>query len=710
MMKALKYLTCVLFCCLGTLPSARARAEQPARVFALIIGSNATLSPEQAPLHFADDDAARLYELLTEAGADAELLTTLDQESQATFAPLVKNVRPQTRAEVLAAHKRLVQRMDDARRAGAESIDYVIYYSGHGDVGPDGQGYLALSDGGKLNRSDLFVEILGTSTADFNHIVVDACKSEELVLSRGDGWKPDKSETDYSQAVSEYLQSRHLGKFPNTGVILASSADQQTHEWQHYRGGVFSHELFSGLRGGADVNGDGRIEYSELGAFASAANSGVQDVRARLRVVVEPPQSDRRRPLLLHRDVAKQRVLVFPSADRHRYRVEDTRGVRVADVRRSGEHPGYLRLPAGRLFVYRETDREGAGDTQESSIAALQNGPVRTDKLRFVPSKNASRGALSQAFQSGLFSVPFGAGYYAGYTDTHGLLAVQSATWEVTVWRDVDGTPVAEPAPAPVPPPSPRAAEKPAKDASVPEQRPKVWGPRDGFGTFGLALALSTTRASTPTDPGTLKDTEARPWFGSVVRGVEGSWGVFRFGRRKYEDLEGEILVRSGYYRGSQAFIQSGAMAVRALDYYRVPLFFGFNGYFPGFEEVPVNPYAGLGVGADLLHLKTDGKTDTSLRIGAEVHLGMAFWITENIGIGGEARYTWSDDRDWSAAPKFSLDGLTVSTRLSIAFPLLPTREVPQPNPRQGAERLRVDVRDGKEGVTVRRLEPARTE
>lgn len=249
--------------------------------FALVVGSNATLNAQQSPLRFADDDAARMAELLREQGVVTTLVTEFDQESQALFPGLVQTAKPAHRESVMAAHRAQVARMQRAASTGP--VEYMIYYSGHGDIGPDGQGFLTLTGQTKLTRHDLFTELLGSSPAHYNHIIVDACRSEEFVLSRGDhkGWKPDRTEADYSQAVTDYLAKQHLGHFPNTGVVLASSVDQQTHEWAHYRGGVFTHELLSGMRGAADINGDGTVEYSELGAFVSAANSGVRDPRAK---------------------------------------------------------------------------------------------------------------------------------------------------------------------------------------------------------------------------------------------------------------------------------------------------------------------------------------------------------------------------------------------------------------------------------------------
>ncbi|MBW2465612.1 MAG: caspase family protein [Deltaproteobacteria bacterium] len=223
--------------------------------FALVIGNNGTLDKSQSPLRFADDDAARMTELLRGIGAQVELLTTFDQDSQAVFQDLVSGAKRPTRKNVLAAHARLVTAMESAKDAGGRA-ELLIYYSGHGDVGPDGQGFLTL-DRGKLTRSDLFQTLLKRSPADHNHLLVDACRSEEFVLSRGKDWKPDRAAPEYSRSVETFLAENHLGAFPNTGVLLAHSADQQTHEWERYRGGIFTHQLLSGMRGGADLNGDG---------------------------------------------------------------------------------------------------------------------------------------------------------------------------------------------------------------------------------------------------------------------------------------------------------------------------------------------------------------------------------------------------------------------------------------------------------------------
>ena len=72
--------------------------------------------------------------------------------------------------------------------------------------------------------------------------------------------------------------------------MLSSSAAQNSHEWEAYQAGVFSHEVRSALRGAADHDGDGVVTYDELAAFVFTANRSVPNERYRPRFFVRRPQ------------------------------------------------------------------------------------------------------------------------------------------------------------------------------------------------------------------------------------------------------------------------------------------------------------------------------------------------------------------------------------------------------------------------------------
>jgi len=663
--------------------TAHAAPTEPRR-FALVVGSNHTLDPEQAALRFADDDAARMTELLTEADVDTELVTHLDRDSQAMFPALVARAHRPDGAGLDAAFAALRERMQAAKAEGA-AVELLVYYSGHGDVGPDGQGYLTL-DGDKLTRARLFGELLSRSPADHNHIVIDACKSEQFVLSRGGGkqWKSDRADVDLGRSVQQYLDKHHLGAFPNTGVVLAHSADQETHEWDRYRGGIFTHELLSGLRGGADLNGDGRIEYSELGAFVSAANHGVEDPRARLEVVVRPPADDERRPLLAHGELADKRLLVFGPGDRHHYTLEDARGVRLADLRRSGEQPGYLRLPAGAVFVGRSTDAE---DREEAQLGADSPKLQFAHLLAYAPAQSAARGSLDQAFRRGLFSTPFGPGYYDGYTAQQGLLGLAEPEWQ----GPDPNAPPAAPAVATDPPP-PTVAAKPEteRDDDEGEDALERFGRRLDHGRswggvfVGVPVTPFTRHEALPasSDRITADDMQAClvPREGTAcrqVRGLDLRWQFFRVGRdSRFPRVLG--YFRSGYEAGRATFTREGGAIggdASRLSAMAIPLWLGGNVY--AFENFPLRPYAGLGFGLDVIRLDYDRVNatrlvDTVVRPGFELHAGLELRITNYVSFVGEVKQQWSARKRISGVPDLANTGVTIIAGVAIGFPLRP--------------------------------------
>lgn len=655
--------------------------RMPTQRFALVIGSNATLDDSADPLRFADDDAASMSELLAEVGYDVALVTTLDSQTQALHPALVRTAFDPSPEGLDAAWKELREKMEAANG----EVELLIYYSGHGDVGPDGQGYLTLL-GGKLTRNKLFAEILQTSPADHNHVLIDACRSEQFVLSRGrKRWKDDRASEDGTADVGRYLGKNHLGGHPDTGVIVAHSADQQTHEWERYRGGIFTHQLLSGLRGGADLNGDGAVEYSELGAFVAAANSGVKDPRARLEVTVRPPAQDERQPVLRHDSIASQRVLYFPEGEDQRlYTVEDTRGVRLADLRRAGDQPGYLRLPDGDIFISRRT-ADGSGDAQEATIPADVRGVTELPELSFTRTKRAARGALDQAFRAGLFATPYGPGYYAGYTDTRGLLGVADPSWRVETWEvDEDGnkTKVSETV---VEAPTAQEAidEEPSVEVEVDRTHDdRTWGglffgtvitPQDPSGRLSAGAARATSagyRGCLSPDDGNLC---------SVMRGFDMRWQIFHTsGRKKYPGWLG--YLRTGYTGGFAEFQQSLAEGelpapgtARSGSYVAVPVFLGGNIYL--FDNFPVRPYAGMGFGFDVLRMRytrhdAAARRVTKARVGFELHAGVEARITNHVALSAEVMQQWGARKRFDGVPDFANRGFSMVLGVAVGFGL----------------------------------------
>jgi len=158
------------------------------------------------------------------------------------------------------------------------------------------------------------------------------------------------------------------------------------------------------------VNQDGRIEYSEVHAFLSAANLQVSDARARLSIVARPPNADRRVSILDSSLFLRSGAMRL-TAIRTRsgpLRIEDDVGRRLATLHSEPDYLTSLWLPTSRTIFLRTGQleshfRAGAGSTLPFSA------------LHFAATPTRSRGSLDDALRRGLFSMQFGRGYYSGF-------------------------------------------------------------------------------------------------------------------------------------------------------------------------------------------------------------------------------------------------------------------------------------------------------
>ena len=267
---------------------------------------------------------------------------------------------------------------------------------------------------GPFTRTDLYTQVLSPSPASFIHLIVDACDSYFFVNSRG-ALPIGPAQT---AAVAQMLASRELDKFPQVGVVLSTSSAQESHEWSAISAGVFSHQVRSALAGAADVNGDGRVEYSELTAFIAAASQGIEDVRGRLDIFARPPALDRSAPLSDLGRHAAMGYLLVPEGLGGRMWVEDTRGVRVADFNKELQRPMVLALPPDRSYYLRTEGREAR------LTVARAGAVVDAGGLSWSSSAVASRGSVEEAFRDKLFSVPFGPSFYSGFVASQGQTPV----------------------------------------------------------------------------------------------------------------------------------------------------------------------------------------------------------------------------------------------------------------------------------------------
>ncbi|MBX5481281.1 MAG: hypothetical protein IRZ16_05465 [Myxococcaceae bacterium] len=398
---------------LAVLPTAASAGERVQ--YALIVSNNRSNDPKVPPLRFADDDGARFYELLEPQSKDAALLTVLDGDTQARHPGLASKTRPPTERELFDAFERLDRQMAADRDAGRDPVLYFVF-TGHGQRGEAGEGSISLL-GKNFTRTQLYQQVLARTHARFVHLIVDACDSYFFVNSRG---ALPRAES-YAGAVKRFLDERTLEQYPNVGVVLSTASAQESHEWSGIFGGVFSHQVLSALSGAADVNADGRVEYSELRAFIAAANARVEDPRARPEVFARPPAQDHTYPLVDLTRPSRLGFVTLPAGMGGHFVVEDERGVRLVELHKEKDRATVLALPTGRELFLRSTTREAAVRLEHGT--KLIDGATLLWRERTV----ASRGSLEETFRDDLFSIPYGPRFYEGFVTSTGERPVAPA-------------------------------------------------------------------------------------------------------------------------------------------------------------------------------------------------------------------------------------------------------------------------------------------
>jgi hypothetical protein len=391
----------IRFLIIGTIILASCVASAAEKRFALIIANNQSQDQKLPPLSFADDDAARFYELMDAGKAEIRLHAVLDAEVQKRFPQAASVARSPGLKAIEESLDQLFESIRAANKQGLET-HFTFYYSGHGHLGPNQEGQLTLLNG-FISRSWIFHELLAVSPARYNHLLLDACHAYYVVHKRG---QAPHNEGDATLLIQDFLKAEELASYPNTGVLLAHSSSSETHEWGLWEAGIFSHELRSALVGGSDLNLDKKITYLEAAASIEAANSTVPDPKARLQVHVRPPPLRRDVALFDLTAIEAPGWLTFGIEQAGRYHLIDSRGIRVFDIHYSSEQPLQLAL-LGKPPFYLVQGKESSQVTPQ-----LESVDVKT--LAFGQLETAHKGPLEASFKKHLFETAFGLSFLRG--------------------------------------------------------------------------------------------------------------------------------------------------------------------------------------------------------------------------------------------------------------------------------------------------------
>ena len=212
-------------------------AEAAVVRYAVVLGNDEGAADEQT-LRYAEDDAAKLFDVLTKLGRFApENAILLQGESPDTVRRVLIAVNDRIRADV----------------AAGDEAGLFVYYSGHADAQN-----LHLGDGELEIR--MLRQLVRGSSATVRLLMLDACRSG--ALTRVKVVQPTKR---FDVSLEESLD--HQGMV----LLTSSSAVEDAQESDTLKGSFFTHYFVSGLLGAADVDRDGVVTLTE--AYAHAYDS-----------------------------------------------------------------------------------------------------------------------------------------------------------------------------------------------------------------------------------------------------------------------------------------------------------------------------------------------------------------------------------------------------------------------------------------------------
>jgi uncharacterized caspase-like protein len=369
------HLWVLAFCALVAVPGRAAAVER----FALVIGNDLGLPGEQ-PLRYAERDAERMAATLRDVGGFNASRTVLLQGEDAD-----------------AVRDALITLNDRVRSESGGNGLLLVYFSGHADA-------TSLHLGGTRVPFDELLKLVRGSAASLRVLVVDACRSGALTRVKGG-----------RQVAPFAIPSASDAPAPEGFALLtASSSREDAQESDQLGASFFSHALVSGMRGAADMDGDGRVVLDEAYRFAYAAtlratsesDQGLQhptfqfDMRGREPIELARPGTPK----------ARQAVVRFPGTLSYMLFAGELAGELVAELAEGGRARS-LTVPAGRYFVRARGPSyllQGSVMLQAGSVTNVDSAALeRVEYARLVRKGASARGmthgpVLSASLRSGL--------------------------------------------------------------------------------------------------------------------------------------------------------------------------------------------------------------------------------------------------------------------------------------------------------------------
>ena len=376
-------------------PAARA---QGLRRFAIVAGNDVG-GGDTRSLLYASADARKVHEILTRLGGvrgeDATLLIGASA------------------SQMLSAILAVEMQAAEAKKRG-ERTALLFYYSGHAKDG-------ALRLGETRVPIDGIKARIASSPIDVRIAILDSCRSGAFTRTKG-----------ARRAPAFEVQADSARDAKGVVILTSSTSDEDSQESDAIGGSYFSHHLASGLLGGADKSGDGRVTLFE--AYAYAYDRTVADTAESAAGAQHPTFSydlaGNGDLVLTDVAVRHEGVYIPREAPSGVYFLVDGKGYVAAEISKADGVDRRVALSPGRYRVKRRLPdrlRVGEIDVARGQMVALAETQLRDAPFSDDPVKGAGRVDLTSRWSLGagatyqsVFAAPSGASLFP----PTGLLAV----------------------------------------------------------------------------------------------------------------------------------------------------------------------------------------------------------------------------------------------------------------------------------------------
>ncbi|MCL2261217.1 MAG: caspase family protein [Fibromonadales bacterium] len=293
-------------------------APQKIERFLLVAGAN-NGGTDRVLLRYAESDANSFANVMSQMGG-------IDKNN-------VLRVFNPNAAAMKNGFAELEKRLQ-SKGAGTRK-EVIVYYSGHADE-------KGLRLGGDVYSWADFRKNVNSLNADVKVAVLDACGSGAITRTKGGVSRPAFLQ-DASSEMTGYA------------YLTSSNENEVSQESDRLKGSFFTHALVSGLRGAADMTGDGKVTLNE--AYQFAFNETLQSTQSTTGGTQHP---SRDMNLAGTGDVVMtdlretNATLVLDSNLEGRFFIRDAQGNLFAELYKTRGRHVELGMPAGKYSVQME--------------------------------------------------------------------------------------------------------------------------------------------------------------------------------------------------------------------------------------------------------------------------------------------------------------------------------------------------------------------